>query len=185
MNLLEFVQYVIDALEREGVVYMLVGSIASTIYGEPRFTQDVDLVLQLEEAVVPSLCDAFAPPEFYVSEPALLDCARRGGQANVIHPSSGNKADLIPPPDNHWGKSQLGRRRDIEIAPGVHGFVASPEDVVLGKLWYHSLGGSEKHLRDVAGVIKSNADFDRAYVDSWVQRLSLEPSWQAATDRQG
>ena len=113
---------------------MIVGSFASYAYGEPRFTQDIDIVLDLTLGGVPAFCDAFPSPEFYLSEPAVRDAVRTRFQFNILHPTSGNKIDCIFPGGNEWARSQLSRRRRLTLLEGVDAFVAGPEDVILGKL---------------------------------------------------
>jgi len=70
----------IEVLEKQGVTYMVVGSYASGSYGEPRMTQDIDIVVDLQPAQVDALCDAFPPPEFYVSGDAAREALRRASE---------------------------------------------------------------------------------------------------------
>jgi hypothetical protein len=73
----------------------MVGSFASGVYGEPRFTQDIDIVFELAASQITGFCQRFAGPEFYRSEAAVRQAVQRHGRFNVIHPSSGNKIDFI------------------------------------------------------------------------------------------
>jgi hypothetical protein len=165
-------------LERLGVPYLVVGSLASGAYGEPRLTRDIDIVLDLKESQVVALCAAFATPDYYVSLPAAQEAVRRTGQFNVIHPASGNKVDFILARRDGWGKAQLARRRRVKLLPDLEGFVASPEDIILGKLWYYQEGGSEKHLRDIAGIVQLAAEpLDVAYIEQWATQLGLADAW--------
>jgi hypothetical protein len=125
-------------------------------------------------------------PDFYVSEQAVREAVRDRFQFNILHPASGSKLDVIFPRANGWGATQLSRRRRIELLPGLTGYVASPEDVIVGKLWYYHEGGSEKHLRDIAGVLRVSGDLvDRAAVGMWAERLGYTPIWHAVLDRLG
>jgi hypothetical protein len=182
----DLLRHTVHALDRLGVPYMIVGSFGSTVYGEPRLTHDIDIVLDLRPADVTPLCAAFPPPEFYVSEPAVRDAVRTRFQFNVLHPASGNKIDFILPQATEWGRTQLGRRRAVELQPGVTGYTASPEDVIVGKLWYYSDGGSEKHLRDIAGILRvSGGAVDRAEVGRWAVALGYTPIWHAVLAKLG
>ena len=184
MDQLDLLRAAVEELERQQIPYMVVGSLASGAYGEPRMTRDIDLVLDLKAEQVATLCAAFPAPEYYVSLPAAHEAARGGGQFNVIHPASGNKIDFILARQDAWGKSQLSRRQRVRILPDLEGYVASPEDVILGKLWYYQEGGSEKHLRDVAGILQLNSDsVDSAYIDLWAAHLGLTAVWQAVLKR--
>jgi hypothetical protein len=180
----DFLRYTIGRLEAFGVPYMVVGSFAGYAYGEPRFTQDIDLVVELTPIDIPDLLDAFPPPDFYVSHDAVRQAVRDRFQFNILHPTSGNKIDVMFPRADEWGRTQLGRRRRIDILPGLAGYVASPEDVIVGKLWYYHDGGSEKHLRDIAGILRVSGDLvDRAAVARWAAELGYTPIWQAVLDR--
>ena len=176
----ELIRYSLGALERLAVPHMIVGSFAGYAYGEPRFTQDIDIVLDLPLFAIDLFCREFPAPEFYVSADAVRDAARDRFQFNVLHPSSGNKIDCIFPKSDEWGSTQLGRRRRVQLFPGVEAFIASPEDVILGKLWYYADGGSEKHLRDIAGILRISGDqVDRGDVSAWAAKLGYTEIWNA------
>jgi hypothetical protein len=180
----ELLRRVIDILEDQRIVYLLVGSLASGVYGEPRLTADVDVVVELDPTQAAKLCAAFPAPEYYVSETAAREAVARVGQFKVIHPASGNKIDFIMARTDGWGRSQIARRRREQILPGRPGYTAAPEDVILGKLWYYREGGSEKHLRDVAGMLQVSGDeIDTAYVDDWSEKLGLATEWQMVLHR--
>jgi hypothetical protein len=180
----ELLRHVVDILEEQGLTYLLVGSLASGVYGEPRLTQDIDIVVELGPNQVARLCEAFPAPEYYVSQQAAREAVAAAGQFNVIHPASGNKIDFMIARRDAWGRSQVGRRRQEQILPGRSGYVAAPEDVILSKLAYYQEGGSEKHLRDIAAMLQVSGDeIDRAYIDSWVSQLGLTQEWQAVLER--
>jgi len=161
----DLLRHAIDVLETQQINYMVVGSFASAVYGEPRLTH-------------------FPAPEFYVSVEAARKAAAGGGQFNVVHPASGNKIDFLSPRPDAWGQRQLTRRIRKPILPDREAFTASPEDVILGKLWYYHEGGSEKHLRDVAAMLQVSGDqIDRTYVDRWAAELGLTEPWQAVAER--
>ncbi|MHC4876294.1 MAG: nucleotidyltransferase family protein [Planctomycetota bacterium] len=145
----ELLQFAIGVLERLEISYALVGSFASGAYGEPRFTQDIDILVDLKRDQIDALCDSFPADEFYVSRPTIKEAVYRRRPFNVIHTPSANKLDFVLSRDDAWGRSQIARRRLIEVVDGCSAFVASPEDVILGKLLYYREGGSEKHLRDI------------------------------------
>ena len=184
MNQAELLRYVIDLLEAQELNYMVVGSFASAVYGEPRLTHDIDIVVDLLKSQVASLCDAFPGPEFYVSAEAAREAIASRGQFNVIHPASGNKIDFMVARNDAWGRSQLERRTRRTILPERESYLAAPEDVILGKLWYYEEGGSDKHLRDIAGILQVSGDqVDRGYVEHWAEPLGLLAAWRAAVDR--
>jgi hypothetical protein len=93
----DLLKKVVQVLEALDVPYFLTGSAATSIYGEPRFTNDIDIVAALLASKAKLFCAAFPEEEFYVSEEGVAEAIRRGGQFNIIHPASGLKADLMVP----------------------------------------------------------------------------------------
>ena len=184
LNQTELLIHVIEVVEAQSLDYMIVGSFASAAYGEARLTLDIDIVVQLSGERVQRFVDAFPNPEFYVSESAAREAVAVRGQFNVIHPGSGNKVDFMIARDDAWGESQFRRRVRKLILPDREAFVAAPEDVILGKLWYYQEGGSEKHLRDIAGMLQvGDEEIDRNYIADWAEQLGLQEPWQAVLER--
>jgi len=186
VNQRELLQYVLQTVERLEVPYMLVGSFASGAYGEPRLTHDIDVVIQLRRGDVDEICQAFPPPEYYVSREAALAAWAKGGQFNVIHGRSGNKIDFLIAGDDAYGQCEFERRQRTRILPGCDGYAARPEDVIIGKMRYYAEGGSEKHLRDITGILKVSADkVDQAYVAQWARVLGVAEIWSSILRRLG
>ena len=186
MDQVDLLRHLIAVLERLDVPYMLVGSLASAAYGEPRMTQDIDVVVDLGEQQVGALCRAFASGEYYVSESAALDALRRRTQFNIIHVGSGTKIDLVILPVGPWGKAEFARRQRMQILPDLEGYCARPEDIILSKMEHYREGGSEKHLRDIMGILKVSGDaVDRSYVTRWADGMGLADIWQAILARLG
>ena len=184
MDQSELLQHVIKVLERLRIDYMVVGSLSSTFYGEPRMTQDIDIVISLSPEQVDALCSAFPPDEFYVSAEAVVEALERSTQFNLIHPASGGKVDFLLARSDAWGRAQMSRRRLVRIAPDLDAVVASPEDAIIGKMIYYREGGSEKHLRDITGIMSvSGEQVDVEYVREWAARLGLSEVWEAVLER--
>src|SRR3989304_5258952 len=91
----ELLGHIVEILERLQIPYIVTGSIASMAYGEPRLTNDIDIVADVEEKHISGLLEAFPPNEFYISEDMIRDAIRRKSQFNIIHPASGLKIDII------------------------------------------------------------------------------------------
>ena len=178
MEQLDILRHAVEVLERMKVPYMVVGSIASIAYGESRFTQDIDIIAAFEMKHVDELMASFPEEEFYLSESAVRDAIRTAFQFNVIHPGSGNKIDFMLPRDDQWGGTQMRRGRPIRLLPDRDLMIAAPEDVILGKLWYFAEGGGDRHLRDIAGILRvTGADVDRADVERWATKLGYLEIW--------
>lgn len=178
LQLHELMQLVAQFFESRGVHYHVVGSMASIAYGEPRFTNDVDMVAEVSTDMVVDLCAEFPAPEFYLSEKAIRDAIARRGQFNIIHPSSGMKVDVIVPQDTEFARSEKARVRRI-ASPGEYSvWFGSPEDVILFKLRFYQRGGSDKHLRDITGILKLLREkIDQAYIEAWVGKLGVSQEW--------
>jgi len=182
----DLLRHVVTTLERLGLPYLVTGSMVTIFFGEPRFTNDIDIVAQLPPARIPDFCRAFPAPEFYVSEQEAREAVAHAGQFNIIHPASGLKIDVIIPDDSPFNRSRFARARRLSPLPDCEAWFASPEDAIVKKMEYYRDGGSEKHLRDIAGVLKVSGDrLDRAYIATWAARLGLESIWEAIVKRVG
>lgn len=180
----QLLQHAVEALERLGIPYALVGALASSTLGETRFTSDIDIVVQLDVFDAARLCDAFAGDEFSVYKPAVIEETLSGRQFNVLHPASANKIDFMLAGNTNWSKRQLGRRQRREVLDAGECYVAAAEDIILGKLLYYQDGGSEKHLRDITGVILRSGDsIDYQYLEQSAAEIGVTEEWQAIKDK--
>ncbi len=182
----ELLRFAVGVLERVRLPYLVTGSVATVFYGEPRFTNDIDIVVDLPLPRVDELCQAFPAGQFYVDPESARAAVRRRGQFNVIHPASGLKIDVVVAPRDEFDRSRFERARRVHPAPDYDAAFASPEDVILKKMVFFREGGSDKHLRDIAGVLRVSGDrLDRSYIDEWAGRLGLLDVWRAVLERAG
>ena len=180
----ELLRLVTRVLESQGLRYLVTGSIATIYYGEPRFTADIDVVVDLPAEKVRDLCQAFPSSEFYVSEESAQRAARQRSQFNVIHPGSGLKVDLMVSDHSAFDRSRFDRARRLRPEDDYEAAFASPEDVILKKMEYFRKGGSEKHLRDIDGILRvSGKSLDAGYIESWAARLGVGEIWQRCRKR--
>lgn len=180
----ELLRLVAGILERLNLRYLVTGSTATIFFGEPRFTNDIDIVLDLPASRIAELCAAFPEEDFYLSEESVRRAVARGSQFNLIHPKSGLKIDLIVATDTPFNRSRFARSRRLTPGPDFQATFASPEDVILKKMEYYQEGHSDKHLRDIAGVFKISGDqIDRGYLEEWVAKLGLEEVWSEVLNR--
>jgi hypothetical protein len=164
-----------------GVRYMVSGSVAVIIYGEPRLTHDVDLIVVLDREHIARLPEVFPPAEFYCPPPEVIavEAAReQRGHFNIIHHETGFKADVYlsgRDPLHAWGLARA-RRLDVEGEPLV---VASPEYVIVRKLEYYREGGSEKHLRDIRSMLDTSPELiQRAELERQIVARGLQEAWR-------
>jgi hypothetical protein len=180
----ELLQRIVAILERLGLRYFVTGSMATIFFGEPRFTNDIDIVVDLPANRIAEFCAAFPAPELYLSEETVHRAVSRRGQFNIIHPSAGLKVDVMVPADSAFNRSRFSRVQRIRPAPGFDANFSSAEDVILKKMEAYREGGSEKHLRDIAGVFKISGDhLDRGYIAEWSDQMGTSEIWQEVLRR--
>ncbi len=164
--------------------YFVSGSLASMQYGEIRNTQDVDIVVDLSGGDAAALLERFKEPQYYLSREAVLEVLERSGQFNIIDTSTNFKADVIVAKESRYNESRFIRARTFQVRPGTSVVFSAPEDVILKKLEFYREGASDKHLRDIASMIKVSGDtFDRAYLDAWALELNVHDLWNEVKSR--
>lgn len=174
----------VSALERLGLPYFVTGSTVTIFYGEPRFTNDIDVVVDLPASAVADFCRQFPEDELYVSADAARDAVRRHSMFNIIQPSSGLTVDVIVPEPSEFNRGRFGRARRVRAGEGWDAWFSSPEDAILKKMEFHREGGSDKHLRDIASVLRtSGPEIDTAYIERWAGTLGLTDIWRAILQR--
>lgn len=184
MGPFELLKKVVDAFERMEIPYFVTGSVAAMAYGEPRLTNDIDIVAEIKERHVGTLLEAFPPNEYYISEDMIRNAIPCRRQFNIIHPASGLKVDVIIRKDTPFDNSRFRRARRVHAGESCQANFAAPEDVILKKMEFYREGGSEKHLRDIAGILKISGDeVDRGYIVDWSGRLGLDEIWAAIQNR--
>lgn len=173
---------IVDALDAAGIPHMITGSFASTFHGEPRTTHALDLVIDPSAAQLDALLATFDPARFYVDTDVAREALRRRTMFNVIEIPTAWKLDLVVRKHRPFSIGELQRRQAATIL-GVATRVATAEDTIVAKLEWSKLGGSERQLDDVAGIIRVRGDdLDRSYIERWVNELGLGDQWRRALD---
>ena len=186
MDQSDLLRFAVGIIEGLGLRYFVTGSMASMRYGEARLTNDIDIVIELPVARVVELCARFPADDFYVSEDAGRAAAMNGGQFNIIHPESGLKVDLIVARPDSAGHARFDRARSLPVDGGGSAMFTSPEDSIVSKLEFFREGESDKHLRDIASILKIRGEqLDLDYISSWVSQNGMEEVWNALLIRTG
>lgn len=181
----DLIELFVQPLNRLGIRYLVSGSVAAMLYGEPRVTHYIDFVVFLRSEDVAHLAGAFPAPEFYVPPASVIvaEMTRdRRGHFNLIHSDSGLKADFYTANRDELHAWAFRHARHYAIGE-ISVALAPPEYVIVRKLEYHREGGSEKHLRDIRAMLAISGDLlDRPVLAEWIRRRDLEVEWQRVTD---
>lgn len=179
----DLIELFVRPLERLEIRYLISGSVAAMLYGEPRVTHDIDFVVFLRDRDILRLPEAYPASEFYLpaKEELLTELSRvQKGHFNVIHPESGLKADFYLAKRDEldvWGFRNV---REYRI-DDTHIRLAPPEYVIVRKLEFFREGGSEKHLRDIRGILNvSGEKISRVDLDEWARHQGVEAEWKIA-----
>jgi hypothetical protein len=173
LEIIQVAVRVARAFDAIGVRHMLVGSVATSLYGDPRLTNDIDFVAALTAEQVGPLSAALGD-EFDVDQDALADAMSSGGSWNIFFTPWMSKVDLFAFSGSELQRAQLARAVRVETGAGELN-VLSPADSVLSKLiWFRDGGGvSDQQWRDVIGVLRVN-ELDLLDLRAWALRLGLE-----------
>jgi hypothetical protein len=160
-------------LEDLGIPYYVGGSLASSIWGEPRYSEDLDLVIEADSRCLQRLINGFNA-DFYLSETAIEEAFNRQNSSfNLIRLASAEKIDLFVMGADSFSRSKLERRVQHPVTGGLL-WLATAEDMVLQKLLWRRGNASEKQWRDVLGILKVQGDrLDFDYLESWAVQLDL------------
>lgn len=192
ISFVAFARSVVDALEACEITYLIGGAVAVWAWGEPRSTQDFDLVIHLPVERIRQLSQELAarrmlvPPDIPVD---LLIQPEGDLPVNAIHLDANYKAELfLLRPGDDFRLSALQRRRLVNLGASLgQVYVHAPDDLILNKVHYYSLSQQSKHIRDIASIFVASEDkIDWEYFNAWVGRLGLLPVWdevKAEVDR--
>jgi hypothetical protein len=181
---LEVTLKVTGVFEKLGVPYLISGSLASTLYGMVRNTQDADIVAEMRLEHLQPFVSALQD-EFYLDDVMIGESIKRNSSFNLIHRDTMFKVDVFIPRPRPFLQSQLARARKqtFTFETEVSAKFASPEDTILSKLEWYRMGGevSDRQWRDILGVLKTRAgELDLAYLRQWAGELKvgdlLEPA---------
>jgi len=188
LDITGFLKLVLEALEAAGVEYLIGGAIAEWAWGEPRATQDLDLVINLPIEAVSQLSKELEKRDMLVPAEIILDTImeeRADIPINAIHIYSGLKADLYPVRDgDELRQSAFRRRQRVDYGPPIgQVYIHSPEDLILYKLMYFGISQQSKHSRDIAAILRAKKNqLDFEYMEKWVTRLGLSSLWKEILD---
>lgn len=188
LDITGFLKLILETLEVSGVEYMIGGAIAEWAWGEPRATQDLDIVINLPIKAIGRFSKELEKRKMLVPADIILDTMMEGRAdipLNAIHMYSGLKADLYLMRDgDKLRQSAFERRVKVDYGPPIGKvYVHSPEDLILYKLMYLGLSGQPKHARDIAAILRAkNNQLDIRYIEEWVNQLGFGSVWKEMLD---
>jgi hypothetical protein len=169
---LKTLKKVIGKLEKASIPYMLTGSMALNFYGQPRSTNDFDIVIAIQREDEELLYDLFKDG-FYITREAVRRAIDAQSLFNIIDNESIFKIDLIIGKRDPYSSEQFKRRRVKEME-GVKTSVISPEDLILAKLSWSKESLSEMQERDIKNLMRLLAkELDYRYMEKWAVPLGV------------
>lgn len=185
---LELAYRIAALFETLNIPYLVGGSVASSLLGESRSTQDLDLVISISLSQAPQLIQALTE-DFYISESAVIEAINLRRSFNIIHLKSMEKVDIFVIGDDGFSRSKMSRRQIYRIDDSETGiYIYSSEDIILQKLSWYKLSATEsqKQWRDVLGVLKVQGErLDFNYLNRWAEILKLQPLLESALQQAG
>jgi len=178
-DILAATQPVAETFETLGILYYIGGSVASSAYGTPRSTMDVDMVSDLRADHVRSLVKML-DASHYIDENMVLDAIERRSSFNIIHIETMLKIDIFVSKNTPYDIEAFKRRRKDSIDEDMKSltfYLVSPEDIILNKLQWYRLGGgvSDRQWNDVLGVLQvQKKSLDENYLRYWASELNIE-----------
>lgn len=188
LNITDFLMLVLEALEVTKIEYLIGGAIAEWAWGEPRATQDLDIVINLPIKTIGRFSKELENRNMLVPADIILDTMmdnRADIPLNAIHMYSGLKADIYLMRDGDTLRQSAFQRRMLVDYGSPIGkvYVHSPEDLIIYKLLYLGISGQPKHARDIAAILRAKKDhLDFGYIEEWVGQLGLGSVWKELLD---
>lgn len=183
--MIELIDTFIRPLLNIGLPYAVTGSVGAMAYGEPRLTNDIDLVLEIKARDIPRLIAVYPEKDFYLPPSVIIETElARGsrGHFNIISQHSLLKADVYlvaEDPLHRWAMENV---RVLKIDDLAVSFTP-PEYLIIRKLEFYREGGSQKHLRDIAGMLDESSEIiDQSFLTKHLSALNLTAEYQMAKD---
>jgi hypothetical protein len=158
-------------LDKIGVEYMLVGSMALVHYAMPRATVDIDIVVKVLPENIDKLIAEFEA-DYYIPVNRAKKAAQQKGMFNLLNNQAILKIDCVVLKENEFDSSAFSRRREVNYEGEFYVWIISREDLILSKLNWAKNTKSERQMLDVASIIRNG--FDKEYVDDWARKLGVE-----------
>jgi hypothetical protein len=186
---IEVTLQVTAVLEKLGIPYVIGGSLASTLHGMIRTTQDSDIITEMRPEHIPPFVETLQN-DFFIDEEMIADAIQRNSSFNILHRETMFKVDIFIPRPRPFQQSQLARaeRQAFELETKLSANFASAEDTILSKLEWYRIGNetSERQWRDILGILKTRAgNLDLEYLKKWATDLNIADLLERAVQQAG
>ncbi len=169
----EFLAAIVRKLDEAKILYMVCGSIASSTHGEPRATNDIDIIITCSLKQLKQFISSFSE-DYYADYEMAEDAFRHKSMFNIIDLRTGWKVDLIFLKDDEFAFEEFSRKQHSKIFE-VPVKLVSPEDSILSKLQWAKMGQSDRQLQDAFGVaVVQWEKLDKLYLKKWAKKLDIE-----------
>ncbi len=167
MDPLLAISKVLIALNELRIPYMIVGALSSNMYGEPRLTDDADLVLELGNTPISALVSKLGS-DFRLDSQLGFETITGSSRYHITHVESEFLIELFQLTDDPHNQSRFARRKGILFAE-VPASVQSVEDVIIQKLRWYKRGNRLKDIEDARNVVDTQrGKLDLEYIRHWV-----------------
>jgi hypothetical protein len=167
----DFLRILIRFFDSNQIPYMLSGSVAMSLYVEPRFTRDYDFVVHLRDKNIDDLLEYFKEG-YYCSEEAVRDAMKRKSMFNIIDQKSGYKADFVILKNELFRQTEFERRQQLKFLE-MNINIVSREDLLLSKIIWIQEIQSGVQMEDIK-LLSQLEELDWKYINSWVKELHLK-----------
>jgi hypothetical protein len=161
---------VTERLDNAAIPYMITGSIALSFYTTPRFTRDIDIVIEVSSPDGTKIVGLFEK-DYYISEDAVRDATESRSIFNIIHNETVIKIDFIVKKTSEYRQVEFDRKIKKKIN-GFDAWLVSKEDLILSKLIWAKESESAMQLTDVKSLLVSG-QYDNDYLQKWAKELGL------------
>jgi len=167
----DFLQILIRFFEKHDISYMLSGSVAMSLYIQPRFTRDYDFIVQLQTRHTDALLASFKEG-YYMNDETVKEEVKKKGMFNIIDHKSGYKADFMILKEEPFRQSEFQRRKEMKFLDMTI-FIVAPEDLLLSKLIWIQEIQSAVQMEDIKSLSNVEA-LDWNYINGWIKKLDLK-----------
>ncbi len=181
MQELDLYKLFIKPIDLNKIPYAVTGSVAAIIYGEPRMTHDIDIVIELNISNAEVLFNTFPSDEFYCPPIEILKTEilkTNRGHCNIIHLETGFKADIYFIGKDEFLKWAINNAKLIDY-DNIKLAVAPPEYVIIKKLEFFREGNSPKHINDIKAIILNSKEIINFQIlEKYISDFKFENEWK-------